>query len=81
MNNIILRNYLFKILQNKTNDGWHPGLLIDGINRSEDSDEIAKKLVKLGCLNPQYSLVGRNSIQGTFKYEQIQELILSGKIG
>lgn len=42
---IIYINYLHKILNNKTIDGYHPALKIDGIHSSEDRNEIANILI------------------------------------
>ena len=76
-----LRNFLFKLLQNPPSDGYHICIKIDGVTNSEQRNEMAEKLVKLGCLAHNWSGVGRDGIQGQFYYDRIEEVIKSGSIG
>ena len=78
---MILRNFLFKLLQNRTADGYHIDIRIDGVNRSDERNSVAEQLVKLGCLRENWIPIGRNGIQGQFDYDKIEELIKSGSIG
>lgn len=77
---MILRNFLFKLLLHPSTDGFQVGIRIDDIERSEERNEIAEKLVDLGCLKPGWTGLGRDKIQGQFIYDKIEEVIKSGKI-
>ena len=78
MIDVVIKNFAIKVLQNKTVDGYHPCLKIDGVNSSDETKIIVQKLVELGCLSSDYNIAGRNGIQGTFNYDKIEYLIKSG---
>lgn len=80
MKEMVLRNCLFKLLQTRSDDGWLPAFKVDGVSTSDERNEVAEKLVALGCLSSNWKAVGRTSIQGTFDYNRVKELIVSGKI-
>ena len=76
-----LRNSLFKLMENKTADGYQIGINIDGVNSSDERDAIAKKLVSLKCLSNKWTRIGRSGIQGQFNYDRIEKVINDGEVG
>lgn len=81
MDNRKLRSCLYEIYRKINKDHFFPAFKIYDINTSAERDEIALKLVNLGCLKDDWIPVGRDGIQGTFYYEQVKRVIESGRIG
>ncbi len=81
MDMMIVRNFFFKLLKKKTDDGMQVGITIDGIRTSEERNNIADYLVKINCLERGWKPVGRKGIQGEFHYDIIEKIITSGEIG
>jgi len=77
---MILRNFLFKLLQNRPADEYHIGITVDGINTSDERNRIAEELVKRRCLKEGWHPVGRTGIQGHFFYDVIEELVKKGNV-
>lgn len=77
----VLRNFLFKLMNNKTADGYQICINIDGVNSSDERNAIAEKLVSLKCLSNEWRGIGRSGIQGQFNYDRIEKVINDGEVG
>ena len=70
-----VKPFLKKVLENRTGDGWHPRITVDGATSSEVTKAVATILEGCNCLKSGWSITGRNGIQGTFSYGEIEKYL------